>query len=624
MKIFLEKLEKITKIFSRKPRIKNKYFVYILFTVIFLCITAPEPTMAAAISAGKLIAVTLISSITSGVVGSLTSTLTTLGFLCIILYILYAFASNIFLFGIGLLENVISGWIKFSYTGFDNPVIYVGWPIVRDIANIGIVLGLIIIGLATALRIKDYEAQKILPKLIIVAILINFSLVFCGIIIDASNIIMNHFLGGILDSESGIVVLASAISSYGDTNYNLDAMVKENNLKITGWISMYFIYFFYTILTGMAILAFAVVLLMRYFVLWLLVILSPIAFICWIFPGSRKIWEQWLNQFAAWAFIGVTFSFFLYLANHIASFFLLYLGNTYPTYIPNEPQEALEIVLIYFVTITIFIWVGFYIGLKTNAMGVGAVTGWFHKNFNPAAVVGWAQKGGQAAGKVVGGIAGKAVGTKLQTRMGGPGSIELERKEEFSSVQKKIDAIDDKEKLKQLATSEPRFKNRQWQMSQASAVKRLIESGDIYDLSETERKRVIERAHQNNYLTEKDIRKKVPDMAHLFKDENGNQRTTKWVMGKLSSEEKFVLHEKTFDDIDVLHGILSESKKTLNRETGKWSRNKRNKLKDQAIKNIRELAQRSVEEKQKRGQNANWATEVHNLKDYFENNPLFA
>jgi len=56
---------------------------------------------------------------------------------------------------------------------------------------------------------------------------------------------------------------------------------------------------------------------LRYIAIWVLVILSPIAFVCYILPNTRSVWSQWWQQFFQWSFIGVIAAFFLYLADHM-------------------------------------------------------------------------------------------------------------------------------------------------------------------------------------------------------------------------------------------------------------------------------------------------------------------
>jgi len=75
-----------------------------------------------------------------------------------------------------------------------NPILETGWTIVRDVANLGFVLAIVIIAIATILRFEKYGMQKLLPKLVAAAILVNFSLTIAGVLIDFSNVITTFFL----------------------------------------------------------------------------------------------------------------------------------------------------------------------------------------------------------------------------------------------------------------------------------------------------------------------------------------------------------------------------------------------------------------------------------------------
>jgi len=194
-----------------------------------------------------------------------------------------------------------------SYTG--NPAVKVGWPLVRDLANMIIVLGFVIIGVATALRVREYEAKQLLGKLIIVALFVNFSLLICGVVIDASNILINFFAGLGDLSDYGKFFNSSAIKTVIDIAMNVN---KDNpvaflikalsvvvfNLLLVVVISLY------TFLFAFRIVA-----------IWLLVILSPLAFVLSVFPATRKFYEMWINNFIQWCFVGVPATFFLYLAH---------------------------------------------------------------------------------------------------------------------------------------------------------------------------------------------------------------------------------------------------------------------------------------------------------------------
>ncbi|HXK31944.1 MAG TPA: hypothetical protein VJ378_00505, partial [Candidatus Paceibacterota bacterium] len=98
---------------------------------------------------------------------------------------------------VNILNWVLSpNFISLSYTDpSKNAFLDVGWNLTKDFGNIIIVLALVVIGLGTALRLAGYQAQKALPTLILIALLINFTPVFCGLIVDAANILITFFVG---------------------------------------------------------------------------------------------------------------------------------------------------------------------------------------------------------------------------------------------------------------------------------------------------------------------------------------------------------------------------------------------------------------------------------------------
>ena len=69
--------------------------------------------------------------------------------------------------------------------------IYKAWSAFRNIANIGFVIMLLVVVFSqvTNIGISNYNIKKILPKLIITAILVNFSYLILGVLIDLSRIV---------------------------------------------------------------------------------------------------------------------------------------------------------------------------------------------------------------------------------------------------------------------------------------------------------------------------------------------------------------------------------------------------------------------------------------------------
>ncbi|MBU2539726.1 type IV secretion system protein [Patescibacteria group bacterium] len=268
-----------------------------------------------------------------------------------------------------------------SWTGNHNLMVDSGWAICRDLANMIVVLGFIIIGIATILRLQDYQAQKLLPKLIIVAILINFSPVICGVVIDASNITMNFFMKGdvreILPSwETQSRDIAKA------TNYTETITVSGS--LILGNIVGFLVF-------GLLFVLF----LARYIMLWILVIFSPIAFVCYVFPFTNQYFKQWWSQFIKWCLVGIPAAFTLYLASMSYS-----INKTSPS------GDSTMAMLFTFSLPAMIMLVGFLYTLKFSGAGAAIAMG--------AA----AATGGALTGAVAGAFTGTAKGKGILGKAG--------------------------------------------------------------------------------------------------------------------------------------------------------------------------------------------------------------
>lgn len=90
------------------------------------------------------------------------------------------------------------------------------WTVFRDFANIGIIGLFTFIAIATILGAAEYGAKKMLSRVLIVAVLINFSLLFTKIIIDSSNFVAYQFYkaSGVIAAPSSSSVSAAASTSF--------------------------------------------------------------------------------------------------------------------------------------------------------------------------------------------------------------------------------------------------------------------------------------------------------------------------------------------------------------------------------------------------------------------------
>ena len=164
------------------------------------------------------------------------------------------------------------------------------WSFFRDIANVIFVLLFlwVIFSQVSGIGISNYGIKKILPKLIVGAILINLSFYLCQLAIDLSNI-LGYSLKEIIESTAsqigggtvkwGTAVL-SILTSAGTIIFAL--------LAVGGPL---------LISTLLVLLATLATLIVRQAVIILLVAISPVAFAAWLLPNTEGLFKKWASTF---------------------------------------------------------------------------------------------------------------------------------------------------------------------------------------------------------------------------------------------------------------------------------------------------------------------------------------
>ena len=197
----------------------------------------------------------------------------------------------------------------------ENDGTYKAWSIFRTIANIIFLIFFVIaiFSQTTGLGVDSFGIKKMIPKMLIVAILVNLSFIICQVAIDVGNILGRN-IGGlfnnitqsitipdeiIVDSEK--VTKADAMSSFTSSVINPiiclivavlgAAVVLSQGLAVVIPVLMAFISILIAIITLVAILG------VRQAAIVLLVASSPIAFVCYMLPNTKPIFDKWFNAF---------------------------------------------------------------------------------------------------------------------------------------------------------------------------------------------------------------------------------------------------------------------------------------------------------------------------------------
>ena len=279
----------------------------------------------------------------------------------------------------GLAGSLFNASIQFSLTGdvFDadkNTMIKDGWTMVRDLLNLIFIFILLYAAISTILQYGNMDIKKILPSLIIAALLINFSMLITKMVIDASHIFAWEFYNQIdVENKEGLgegEVFANMENDinikvlYGDfekknlanvfmAGFNPQELLTGKEKKkgeddkdanksqwkqvlqdkidkgesiSDAWWQMGLILILESglmLFAGFILLAGAIMFVVRVVVLWLVMIFSPIAFLSMILPSMQKYSGMWWKYLIDQSFFAPAFLFmFMLVTKFINSDFI--------------------------------------------------------------------------------------------------------------------------------------------------------------------------------------------------------------------------------------------------------------------------------------------------------------
>jgi len=247
---------------------------------------------------------------------------------------------------LGLGANILDFFLGYSLdsNAYTADFIQKGWGLIRDISNVAFIFTLLYLAIR---HILGMSAKKAIPTLVVVALLLNFSLFFTKVVIDAGNILARAFYNSIVienDTNYG------SVEGYKSITFGLVDKINPQNLLSEGLFRATSVNCQYSTETGSCVgeatpnlddktgTVFAVLILMvivnlvltwtfvsvallfvgRVIGLWFSMIFSPIAFVTLAVPGSGGFLKQlsfdtWKDNVLKLAFVAPVFIFFLYL-----------------------------------------------------------------------------------------------------------------------------------------------------------------------------------------------------------------------------------------------------------------------------------------------------------------------
>ena len=210
-----------------------------------------------------------------------------------------------------------------------------GWDFFRNIANaiFAVIFLWIIFSQISNVGVSNYGIKKILPRLIIGALLVNLSYYLCQIFVDLSNI-LGHTLKDALESGAGKIGTESEaagwVSAIAATLVGAGGVAAFAALAIG----------IPTLAAGFfAIMTVFIILVVRQAGVILLIAMSPMAFAAWLLPNTEDLFKKWMKMFRGLLLVFPIISL-LYGAGKLAGAVLA----ASATVDPNNPDETMQLV----------------------------------------------------------------------------------------------------------------------------------------------------------------------------------------------------------------------------------------------------------------------------------------
>ena len=244
--------------------------------------------------------------------------------------ITYKVTSNLFAYSLQIVFSMIGtlmgtlvqllDWTVNMRIYTNVPVIQESWKIMRDFANMLFIIALIVMAYGTIFNIPKYDFKSLIPRFIVVAVLINFSLILGGLMIDATQVLNNTFLSAMGDISGQLGQGLNVTALLPDAQKVTQGGEALSNLGFSIVINLLFgIFMVFAIVVSVAVPL--VVAFVRIPILWALLIVSPMAWLLSILPATKGTFDKWWHQFLGWNLFLPYYLFSLYFA-------LYFLGNT--------------------------------------------------------------------------------------------------------------------------------------------------------------------------------------------------------------------------------------------------------------------------------------------------------
>lgn len=181
--------------------------------------------------------------------------------------------------------------------------LYLAWAMIRNFANVAFVLAFLVIIFSqlTSLGVSNYGIKKLLPRIVIAAILVNISYWICAVAVDLSNI-LGASLSDLFNGPTQAVMKnagdSAGVLSGGNGWMNIVGGILGGTLLSVGLLYAGLSVLLPVLVAALcAIIAVVVVLVARQALIVLLIVMAPLAFVAYLLPNTESLFKRWFSLF---------------------------------------------------------------------------------------------------------------------------------------------------------------------------------------------------------------------------------------------------------------------------------------------------------------------------------------
>jgi hypothetical protein len=219
--------------------------------------------------------------------------------------------------------------------------LFQAWEITRGLANACFIAAFLIIiySQITSVGISNYEIKKMIPRLIIAAILVNVSYYICAVAVDISNILGDSVQSALMQIRNSLPApfpegdwwrswssFSEVILSGGTIGATAGILAMTGGAT-GGAISALAALLVPVLVAGiLSVLVALLVLAARQALITVLIVISPLAFVAFLLPNTEKYFDKWRGLLMTMLLVFPMFSL-LFGASQLASYIIIQSTN---------------------------------------------------------------------------------------------------------------------------------------------------------------------------------------------------------------------------------------------------------------------------------------------------------